>query len=66
MDTIRLIRQKRLRVVMFPFLSSLRSAAGWDRRLGFRRGLKLSEQEDKNELVERLKSHYLRDHFRSS
>jgi hypothetical protein len=35
-------------------------------RLGSRRGLKLAEQEDKNELVEHLKSHYLRDHFRSS
>lgn len=59
MDTVRLIRQKRLRVVMFSFLSSLRSAAGWDCRLGFRRGLKLSAQEDKNELVERLKPHLL-------
>jgi hypothetical protein len=66
MGTIRLIKQKRLRVVMCSFLASLRSAAGEGRRFGSRRGLKLADQKDKNKLVEHLKSHYLRDHFRSS
>jgi len=54
-DTTRLIKQERLRVVMSSFLASLRSSAGLDRRLGSRRGLKLSEEEeDKNEHVDHL------------